>query len=89
MICREVAERRRETGDDRPLEDLYDTVPIVRSRSDSGVSETENEVGPRAFRTLVCDQCECVATVRMSCSQIRKPLICVSGVSLDFKTRRP
>lgn len=40
-----MAERRRETGDDRPLEELYDTVvtsPL--ERKDSACSDTEREV---------------------------------------------
>lgn len=50
-----MAERRRETGDDRPLAELYDVVPgaaanptttatTTTDRKDSACSDTEREV---------------------------------------------
>ena len=50
VFYREMAERRRETGDDRPLDELYDVVPAGASanppldRKDSACSDTEREV---------------------------------------------
>ena len=43
VLYREVAERRRETGDDRPLEELYEVV-VNSERKDSVCSDTEREV---------------------------------------------
>lgn len=43
IIIREMAERRRETGDERPLEELYEVKNPV-SRKDSACSDTEREV---------------------------------------------
>ncbi|XP_067941851.1 putative leucine-rich repeat-containing protein DDB_G0290503 isoform X2 [Watersipora subatra] len=40
---REMAERRRETGDDKPLEELYEVVATTE-RKDSTCSDTEREV---------------------------------------------
>lgn len=53
LTYREVAEKRRETGDDQPLDQIYSTPPPAKTAA-QGTDDVEHEVCINCTTSLSC-----------------------------------